>query len=240
MKKSTAGKLKSLIYPLAFILIIILSVLYKFVFKGSGDFTVEAFRSGKTAHLTDASGTAEETKSVNPSDAISETTIESALTVQVISIYICGEVRNPGIYEAPKGVMLNEIIEDAGGLTERASVNNINLVYQIESNMSIYIPSEEEISKGFSGGDVIRQDGVYVWGGSSGGSSDSGSTVIQTVNINTATLDELKSLPGIGEVTAQAIIDYRKNTPFQSIEDIKNVTGIGDSKYNRIKDYICV
>lgn len=240
MKKSTAGKLKSLIYPLAFILIIILSVLYKFVFKGSGDFTVEAFRSGKTAQLTDASGTAEETKSVNPSDAMSETTIESALTVQVISIYICGEVRNPGIYEAPKGVILNEIIEDAGGLTERASVNNINLVYQIESNMSIYIPSEEEISKGFSGGDVIRQDGVYVWGGSSAGSSDSGSTVIQTVNINTATLDELKSLPGIGEVTAQAIIDYRKNTPFQSIEDIKNVTGIGDSKYNRIKDYICV
>ena len=240
MKKSTAGKLKSLIYPLAFILIIILSVLYKFVFKGSGDFTVEAFRSGKTAQLTDASGTVGETKSVNPSDAMSETTIESAVTVQVISIYICGEVRNPGIYEAPKGVMLNEIIEDAGGLTERASVNNINLVYQIESNMSIYIPSEEEISKGFSGGDVIRQDGVYVWGGSSGGSSDSGSTVIQTVNINTATLDELKSLPGIGEVTAQAIIDYRKNTPFQSIEDVKNVTGIGDSKYNRIKDYICV
>jgi len=240
MKKSTAGKLKSLIYPLAFILIIILSVLYKFVFKGSGDFTVEAFRNGKTAQLTDASGTVGETKSVNPSDAMSETTIESAVTVQVISIYICGEVRNPGIYEAPKGVMLNEIIEDAGGLTERASVNNINLVYQIESNMSIYIPSEEEISKGFSGGDVIRQDGVYVWGGSSGGSSDSGSTVIQTVNINTATLDELKSLPGIGEVTAQAIIDYRKNTPFQSIEDVKNVTGIGDSKYNRIKDYICV
>ena len=240
MKKSTAGKLKSLIYPLAFILIIILSVLYKFVFKGSGDFTVEAFRSGKTAQLTDASGTVGETKSVNPSDAMSETTIESAVTVQVISIYICGEVRNPGIYEAPKGVMLNEIIEDAGGLTERASVNNINLVYQIESNMSIYIPSEEEISKGFSGGDVIRQDGVYVWGGSSGGSSDSGSTVIQTVNINTATLDELKSLPGIGEVTAQAIVDYRKNTPFQSIEDVKNVTGIGDSKYNRIKDYICV
>ena len=240
MKKSTAGKLKSLIYPLAFILIIILSVLYKFVFKGSGDFTVEAFRSGKTAQLTDSSGTVGETKSVNPSDAMSETTIESAVTVQVISIYICGEIRNPGIYEAPKGVMLNEIIEDAGGLTERASVNNINLVYQIESNMSIYIPSEEEISKGFSGGDVIRQDGVYVWGGSSGGSSDSGSTVIQTVNINTATLDELKSLPGIGEVTAQAIIDYRKNTPFQSIEDIKNVTGIGDSKYNRIKDYICV
>ena len=60
------------------------------------------------------------------------------------------------------------------------------------------------------------------------------------VNINTASVDELKSLPGIGEVTAKAIADYRKNEPFKSIEDIKNVTGIGDSKFDRIKDYICV
>ena len=245
MKKSTAGKLKSLIYPLAFILIILLSVVYKFVFKGDGGLTIEAFKSKKTAQLTDGSETSDmqgEVTTPYSSSAALTTLTESSVTVQVISIYICGEVRNPGIYEAPKGVMLNEIIEDAGGLTENASVNNINLVYQIESNMSIYIPSEEEISKGFSGGDVIRQDGVYVWGGSSGGSgsTDGGGTAIQTVNINTASLEELKTLPGIGDVTAQAIIDYRKNNPFQTIEDIKNVTGIGDSKFNRIKDYICV
>ncbi len=245
MKKSTAGKLKSLIYPLAFILIILLSVLYKFVFKGDGSLTIEAFKSKKTAQLTDDSETAaisgNDTTSYSPSVALT-TPVESSVTVQVISIYICGEVRNPGIYEAPKGVMLNEIIEDAGGLTEYASVNNINLVYCIESNMSIYIPSEKEISKGFSGGDVIRQDGVYVWGGTAGGSGsvDGGGTAIQNVNINTATLEELKSLPGIGDVTAQAIINYRKNDPFKTIEDIKNVTGIGDSKFNRIKDYICV
>lgn len=239
LKKSAAKKFKSVIYPVAFILIVILSAVYKYVFKGSGDITLQGFKSGKTASVTETTA---------PDDLYQETVIQVTVqdtapatfeTVRLISVYICGEVRNPGIYEAPRGVMLNDIIEDAGGLTEKASVNNINLVYQITGNMSIYIPSEDEIKNGFTGGDIIRQDGVYVWGNSSGGSSDPGGST-PMVNINTAALDELKSLPGIGEVTAQAIIDYRNTTPFSAIEDIKNVTGIGDSKFNRIKDYICV
>ena len=106
--------------------------------------------------------------------------------------------------------------------------------------MSIYIPSKAEVEKGFSGGDIIRQEGVYVWGSQQGSSSDGVSGTVSIVNINTATVDELKTLPGIGEVTAQTIVDYRKKNPFKTVEDIKNVTGIGDSKYNRIKDYICV
>jgi len=239
LKKSAAKKFKSIIYPVAFILIVILSAVYKYVFKGSGDITLQGFKSGKTASVTETTA---------PDDLYQETGIQVTVqdtapaiveTVRLISVYICGEVRNPGIYEAPQGVMLNDIIEDAGGLTENASVNNINLVYQITGNMSIYIPSEDEIKNGFTGGDIIRQDGVYVWGNSSGDSSDPGGSTLM-VNINTAALDELKSLPGIGEVTAQAIIDYRNTTPFSAIEDIKNVTGIGDSKFNRIKDYICV
>ena len=239
LKKSAAKKFKSVIYPVAFILIVILSAVYKYVFKGSGDITLQGFKSGKTASVTETTA---------PDDLYQETVIQVTVqdtapatfeTVRLISVYICGEVRNPGIYEAPRGVMLNDIIEDAGGLTEKASVNNINLVYQITGNMSIYIPSEDEIKNGFTGGDIIRQDGVYVWGNSSCGSSDPGGSTLM-VNINTAALDELKSLPGIGEVTAQAIIDYRNTTPFSAIEDIKNVTGIGDSKFNRIKDYICV
>ena len=239
LKKSTTKKFKSLIYPLAFILIVILSALYKYVFKGSGDITLQGFKSGKTALVTETTALDNLVQETGVQTTVQVLPAETCETIQFISVYICGEVRNPGIYEAPKGVMLNDIIEDAGGLTENASVNNINLVYQITGNMSIYIPSEEEITKGFAGGDIIRQDGVYVWGNASGGSSDSGGSTLM-VNINTATLDELKSLPGIGEVTAQAIIDYRNTTPFTSIEDIKNVTGIGDSKYNRIKDYICV
>ena len=112
MKKSTAGKLKNLIYPLAFILIVILSVLYKFVLKGSGDFTIEAFKTGRTAQLSDQTAVSEgvhETLVAETAGMASTMPSESVQTVQMISIYICGEVRNPGIYEAPKGVLLNEI-----------------------------------------------------------------------------------------------------------------------------------
>ena len=239
LKKSAAKKFKSIIYPVAFILIVILSALYKYVFKGSGDITLQGFKSGKTASVTENTAPDDLYQETGIQVTVQDTALATVETVRLISVYICGEVRNPGIYEAPQGAMLNDIIEDAGGLTENASVNNINLVYQITGNMSIYIPSEDEIKNGFTGGDIIRQEGVYVWGNSSGGSSDPGGSTLM-VNINTAALDELKSLPGIGEVTAQAIIDYRNTTPFSAIEDIKNVTGIGDSKFNRIKDYICV
>lgn len=239
LKKSAAKKFKSVIYPVAFILIVILSALYKYVFKGRGDITLQGFKSGKTASVTETTAPDDLYQETGIQVTVQDTAPATVETVRLISVYICGEVRNPGIYEAPQGAMLNDIIEDAGGLTENASVNNINLVYQITGNMSIYIPSEDEIKNGFTGGDIIRQDGVYVWGNSSGGSSDPGGSTLM-VNINTAALDELKSLPGIGEVTAQAIIDYRNTTPFSAIEDIKNVTGIGDSKFNRIKDYICV
>ena len=239
LKKSTANKIKSLIYPLAFILIIILSAVYKLVFKGNGDLSIRAYKSGKTASLSESTVAESTVPDTFPSASMETSSEPSAVSVQMISVYICGEVNIPGIYEAPKGVLLNDIIEDAGGLTPEASVSNINLVYQIPCNMSVYIPSREEITRGFTGGDIIRQDGVYVWGNTSGNSADQGGTALM-VNINTASSEELKNLPGIGDVTAQAIIDYRKTTPFKAIEDIKNVSGIGDSKFNRIKDYICV
>ena len=242
MKKSASGKIKRFIYPLAFILVVILSVLYKLVFKGSGDIFIQTVKGGKNSIVT--SSAVSETGEMVPSDISGDNPSynpsESTEKAILISVYICGEVNKPGIYKAPKGVLLNDIIEEAGGLTKEASVNNLNLVYQITSNMSIYIPSESEIRQGMNGGDIIRQDGVYVWGNSSGTGSDPDGSSIQKVNINTATVDELKALPGIGEVTAKAIADYRKTKPFKSIEDIRNVTGIGESKFKRIKDYICV
>ena len=241
LKKSTSSRIRSLIYPSAFILIIILSALYKFVFKGDGQVSVQGFKTGRSVPVTGTLATDSRTADGTLSSSPEETNIsQTEASVQLISVYICGEVNVPGIYNVPKGAILNDIIEDAGGLTGNASVNNINFVYQITGNMSVYIPSKDEISGGFSGGDIIRQDGVYVWGSHSSGPDGTGGGTELMVNINTASSEELKKLPGIGEVTAQAIIDYRKDNPFEAAEDIKNVTGIGDSKYNRIKDYICV
>ena len=241
VKKSTANKIKKMIYPLAFILIIIMSALYKLVLKGNGEFSVQAFKSNKTVQIEE-SGTDIRESNESGTGITSDTAAsgETSLAIQMISVYICGEVNNPGIYEVPKGVILNKIIEAAGGFTEEASENNVNLVYQIESNMSIYIPSEDEITQGFTGGDIIRQEGVYVWGAQSDASGGTDQSATLMVNINTATEEELKSLPGIGDVTAKAIVNYRKDTPFKTIDDIKNVTGIGDSKFKQIKDYICV
>ena len=241
VKKSTANKIKKMIYPLAFILIIIMSALYKLVLKGNGEFSVQAFKSKKTVQIEE-SGTDIRESNEAGTGITSDTAAsgETSLAIQMISVYICGEVNNPGIYEVPKGVILNKIIEAAGGFTKEASENNVNLVYQIESNMSIYIPSEDEITQGFTGGDIIRQEGVYVWGAQSGASGGTDQSATLMVNINNATEEELKSLPGIGDVTAKAIVNYRKDTPFKTIDDIKNVTGIGDSKFKQIKDYICV
>ena len=239
MKNKAATKIKTIIYPLAFVLIVILSTVYKFVLKDNADYSLRAFKSGRTAEVTEPS--ASETSAADTEEESSAVSSSAAVTtVEYVSVYICGEVCNPGIYDAPKGVMLNDIIEDAGGLTPEASADNINLVYQISCNMSIYIPSEEEIREGYSGSDVIRADGVYVWGNIQGSDTGSSGSAVLMVNINTAGVEELKSLPGIGDVTAQAIVDYRKGTPFEKIDDIKNVTGIGDSKFERIKDYICV
>ena len=98
IKKSTKAKIRKLIYPLAFILVIILSVIYKFVFKGSGDITVSAFKSGRSVSVTESESAI--TESCLPVSTDAATASSAAVTIQLISIYICGEVHKPGIYEA--------------------------------------------------------------------------------------------------------------------------------------------
>lgn len=198
---------KNLIYTVAFVLITLLSLFYKTVLTGTIDkpITIETSVMETWEYEADSSN-------------ITETSEE------LISVYICGEVINPGVYEVSRGAIVNDVVNIAGGLTSDAARNRINLVYIIESNISIYIPSENE--------DYTSE---IVWGNSSSENSSS-----SLININSGSIDALMSLPGIGQSTANAIIEYRQSNPFTRIEDIMNVPGIGEAKFNAIKDLICV
>lgn len=144
-----------------------------------------------------------------------------------IKVYITGEVKNQGVIELEEGDRIADAIEKAGGQTEQASLKNVNLAYQLEDGQKIYIPN------------VNDNETEIIDDGASGVVDD---TTNQTVvNINKADETELQSLNGIGEILATSIVQYRKeNGKFETIEDLKNVPGIGDSKFENIKEYIKV
>lgn len=153
-----------------------------------------------------------------------------------IVIHIAGEVNNPGIVKTKEGARIADVIEKAGGLTEKANIININLAYIIEDGQKITIPSKEEQEEkkeyitNESGQGIIEET-----------PKTSQSTSNNIVNINKAEKEQLQTLQGIGESTAEKIIEYRKqNGEFKQIEDIKNVPGIGDSKFEAIKENIKV
>ncbi len=165
----------------------------------------------------------------DPTDDISENT--------QILVHISGCVKNNTVVTLPEGSRINNAIEAAGGLTADADLTNINLAYILEDGEKIYIPKKgekpSEDSSTYSEDTVGTDTSVY--------SSSSSSNKISKININKATQAELETIPGIGPSTALKIINYRKeNGKFTSIEDIKNVSGIGDAKYEKMKEYITV
>lgn len=168
-------------------------------------------------------------------------------TEKLYMVDIKGEVISPGIYELPSTSRVIDVINKAGGLTDIADTSVINLSKKIEDEMVIIIYSEYEVNNWLK----TKQEEEYLQEKCQN-SEDSkiendaciSDNVIENnetlININTATKEELMTLSGIGETKALAIISYREKTPFTSIEDIKNVSGIGDSTYNEIKNYITV
>ncbi len=168
-------------------------------------------------------------------------------TEKLYMVDIKGEVISPGIYELPSTSRVIDVINKAGGLTDIADTSVINLSKKIEDEMVIIIYSEYEVNNWLT----TKQEEEYLQEKCQNSEeskiendaciSDNAIENNETlININTATKEELMTLSGIGETKALAIISYREKTPFTSIEDIKNVSGIGDSTYNEIKDYITV
>ena len=153
-----------------------------------------------------------------------------------IIIHITGEVVNQGIVKVPEGSRISDAIETSGGLLETADLSEVNLAFILSDGQKIHIPSVDE-----------EKTGVYITTENGSGvildtNIESGSNgVTGMVNINTATQTLLETLPGIGPSTALKIIEYRKeNGKFSSIEDLKSVSGIGDTKFNGIKSKICI
>lgn len=161
-------------------------------------------------------------------------TPEKEISDTSFPVYICGEIATPGVYELEKAVYLYELISMAGGLTSEADAEHIDMVYLIDDPQSIYIPS---VGSSCDEEDNQRVDRVDRWTPVSG----SGTSSTRRVNINKADVAVLASLNGIGEKTAQKIIDYREeNGPFASVEEIMNVSGIGETKFEAIREDICV
>ena len=161
---------------------------------------------------------------------------------KTVTVHVIGEVNTPGVVTLEEGARIIDAINAAGGKTEEADLSRINLAYVVEDGVQIYVPSITEITNIGENekNDYIREDageGIII----STATQEEGEEKQTKVNINTANLEKLQTLPGIGESTARKIIEYReKNGKFQTIEDIKNVTGIGDSKFNNIKELIIV
>ncbi|MGL5352538.1 MAG: helix-hairpin-helix domain-containing protein [Clostridium sp.] len=148
-----------------------------------------------------------------------------------VTVEIKGEVKSPKVYTLDEGAIINDLIEMAGGLTTEANTSNINRAKVLKNEDLIIIGNNKEIDTN-SPNDMKMTNGNGIV--NSNDSSKSG-----IININTASLSELMNIDGVGEKTAQKIIDYREeNGGFKSIEDIKNVDRIGDKTFEKIKKQI--
>ncbi len=145
-----------------------------------------------------------------------------APTPAPITVYVSGNVKQAGLYPLPSGSRVNDAIQAAGGFTEDANTQMLNLAETLEDGEQIDVPG------------IIPLDPTQ-------GESRSINPSVTLVNINIATLEQLDTLPEIGPITAQNIIDYRNaNSAFAKIEDIQDVKGIGTVIFEKIKDLITV
>lgn len=143
---------------------------------------------------------------------------------ELVPVHVCGAVNKPGVYYIASDSLKAVALEQAGGFAPDAALDYINLAEMITYGEKIYFPYVYELEEGYNLNSNQQEQGTN-----------------NLVNINTATKEELMTLPGIGESKAEAIIKYRdKNGPFQNIQDITNIPGIKEGVYNNIKEHIVV
>jgi competence protein ComEA len=164
---------------------------------------------------------------LNKKPETQEIKILPTATQTSILVHIVGEINNPGVYEMSNGSRVQDLIDTAGGFTDKAHIEEVNLASNIYDGQKIRIPSEKDLAS------TDENDLLLA--------NRESDTEYLPININYCTAEELIELPGIGQTRAEAIIDYREqNGNFEVIEDIMNVSGIGQAIYEGIKDKITV
>ena len=169
-------------------------------------------------------------------------------TNQLVKVDVKGEVKKPGMYELEEGSRVNDLIKKAGGLTSSADVSVTNLSKKLTDEMVVIIYSKNQVNsfsdtkeKEIINNTKCKNEEVLVNGSCINSNKKTNNEKTALVNINTASLEELMSISGIGEAKAKAIIEYRTNTGrFNDISDIMNVSGIGQALFEKIKESITV
>ncbi|MDR4948657.1 helix-hairpin-helix domain-containing protein [Neobacillus cucumis] len=204
---------------LGVVLSLVLGGFYYFYAQGSG----ETSTFNTTSQETESLKTEVETKSDKPVQA-------ATAQPEKIMVDVKGQVKNPGVYQSSTDERVMDVIGRAGGLTDQADQTQVNLAEHVVDEMVIYIPA-----KGEEGGAIIATSGPS--SNASGGTGQNQGKI----DLNKADEQELQNLPGIGPAKAAAIIEYRNTSgPFKAIEDLKNITGIGDKTFEKLKDLIVV
>ncbi len=155
---------------------------------------------------------------------------DQAEKTEKIMVDVKGQIKQPGVYMANAGERVIDLISRAGGLTEQADQGQVNFAQHVEDEMVIYIPAKGE-------------EGVMppAESGSSTAVTNGSGKTQGKINVNKASESELQELPGIGPAKAAAIIEYRETSgPFNTVEDLKNVSGIGDKTFEKLKELAVV
>lgn len=182
---------------------------------------------------------------------------EVALNNEIKKMYvdIKGAVKNPGVYQVNEENIINDVINLAGGLLDKAYVENINLSKKVQDELVIYVYTKDEIKKNNLQENQTCSSNNYIITectenkvsiitsneNNENNENNNSSVSSSLININIASVEELTTLPGIGESKAQNIINYREeNGYFKAIDEIKNVNGIGEATFDQLKKYITV
>ncbi len=164
-----------------------------------------------------------------PAQAEEQAAGEQDSDVRQVGVDVEGAVASPGLYLVSADARVNDAVAAAGGMTSDADRQRVNLAQKVEDGMQVYVPSREE---------APAATGTTTTG--AGQASSSGASKGK-VNLNTASAEELQTLSGIGPSLSQRIIDYRQaNGPFKSVDDLRKVSGIGDTRFKSLKDLVCV